>query len=130
MNIDIKINKNKVKATINNKKIRWGRDLSYLITGLNFEGCPNGICELNQNPIAGDINFRGNTFNFMLPILNTNQSEQEFKESFMKRKDIADGIKNWLKEIQRIDLLKKKNKFSLLIFLKRKISHEIRFRLC
>lgn len=121
MNIKIDINKNKIKATINDKRIRWGKDLSYLITGLNFEGCPNGICELNQNPIAGEINFKGNSYNFMLPILNISQSEQEFKESFMKRKEISDRIKNWLKEIKRIDLLKKKNRFSLLKFIKRKL---------
>jgi len=57
----------------------------------------------------------------MLPILNINQSEQQFKESFMKRKEISDGIKNWLKEIKRIDLLKRKNGFSLLKFIKRKL---------
>lgn len=105
MNIKIDINKNKIKATINDKRIRWGKDLSYLITGLNFEGCPNGICELNQNPIAGEINFKGNSYNFMLPILNISQSEQEFKEFFMERKEIADRIKNWLKEVKRIDLV-------------------------
>lgn len=121
MNIDIKINKNKINVKINDKRIRWGKDLSYLITGLNFEGCPNGICELNQNPIAVEISFKGNIYNFMFPILNINQSEQEFKEFFMERKEISDGIKNWLKEIKRIDLLKKKNRFSLLKFIKRKL---------
>lgn len=127
MDIDIKINKNKINVKINDKRIRWGRELSYLITGLNFEGCPNGICELNQNPIAGEISFKGNIYNFMFPILNINQSEQEFKESFMKRKEIADGIKNWLKEIKRIDLLKRKNGFNLLNFIGRKIKNEVRF---
>ena len=117
--IDINLNKDKIKVSVNDKKIRWGEELSYLITGLHFEGRPKGICELHQNPIAGEINFKGNTYNFMLPVLNMSLSKQEFKDAFMKRKEIADGIKEWFKCLKKIDNLKKKNQFNIFKFIKR-----------
>jgi len=127
VNIKLNLDKDKIKVFVNDKKVRWGEELSYLITGLHFEGRPKGICELHQNPIAGEINFKGNTYNFMLPVLNMSLSKQEFKDSFLKRKEVADGIKEWLRGLKKIETIKINNQFNIFNFIKGFFKNETRF---
>jgi len=101
MDIDITRKQNKIFVTINGKKVRWGKQFSYILTGIKFADVKDGICTINNNPIAGQIYFRGESKEFILPVLSHEQTDEEFVKNLVARKEIIDGIKEWIVAISK-----------------------------
>src|SRR4030065_1026117 len=96
--IDKKIG-NKVTCTINNKKMKWGKKLSYKLTGIRLKDMEDGICTLNKKPLPTKITLMKKKYNFWrtkkviyiyeeyftLKELYLEQTQKEFEEAFLQR---------------------------------------------